>query len=355
VLVLGVLLGFSMGWISFRSPWSDGAAPPVLYDERLVTSLFEKASRSVVEITVVQEVQGRFFGTDSRENTGSGFIVDDAGHIVTNHHVVDGAGEITVRLFDGRILPATKLGTSPADDLALLQVEPGEVADIDPLPLANSSQVRPGQMAIAIGSPFRSQNSVTVGVVSGIGRTRGSVLMRPIPDLIQTDAALNPGNSGGPLLNAAGEVVGINSSVQLVSMVQIGMGFAIPSNTLIGILPDLITPGEIKRPWIGITSSQLTRSITDSLGPPEEGGIYISTVCDGSPAQEVGLRGNSRRVPSGQGDFITAVDGVRVGSLSSLVSYLNTLRPGDDVTLTILRDGETKEIDITLAEWQTCR
>ena len=355
VLALGMLLGFSMGWITFGSPLSNESESAVLYDQRLVTSLFETASRAVVEITVVREASSRNQGANSAVEVGSGFIVDNAGHIVTNHHVVDGSESITVQLFDGRILPATRLGTSPADDLAVLQVDVAEVEDIDPLPLADSDKVSPGQMAIAIGSPFRNQNSVTVGVVSGIGRSRGSVLLRPIPDLIQTDAALNPGNSGGPLLDAAGAVMGINSSVQLVSNVQIGVGFAIPSNTLKGILPDLITPEEVKRPWIGITSPQLTRSAAASLGLPEEGGVYVRDVCDKSPAQEAGLRGDPRRQPSGEGDFITAVDGVRVASLSSMVSYLNTLRPGDSVTLTFLHDHETQEVNITLGEWRTCR
>jgi len=261
------------------------------------------------------------------------------------------ADRIDIHLYDGRTLRATTVGTSPADDLALLKVDPDEVASINPLPLADSDTVIPSQMAIAIGSPFRNFNSVSVGVVSSKGRSRSSVLRRPIPDLIQTDAALNPGNSGGPLLNANGEVIGVNSSVEVVSSVQIGVGFAVPSNTLKSILPDLLIPGEIRRPWIGISGTPLTKSLADSLDLPTQSGIYIRQVWEGSPADRGDLRSDSLRVPTGQGDVITAVDGIQVDSVTDMVSYLNTLRPGDQVTLTVVRDKKSLEIDLTLDPW----
>ena len=345
VLALGMLAGLTIGWISF------GSEPTTLFDETLVSSLFEDASRAVVEISV--ERPGVRSGNAAA--SGSGFFVDDAGHIVTNHHVLDGGGDVSVLLFDGRILPATKLGTSPADDLALLRIDPSEVSEIEPLPLADSDKVRPGQMAIAIGSPFRQANSVSVGVVSGTGRDQQSVLRRPIPNLIQTDAALNPGNSGGPLLDSNGEVIGINSSVVISSSVQIGVGFAIPSNTLDGILTALMTPAELKRPWLGIESRDFNPEAFGTRGLPVDKGIYILRVCSGSPADRIGLRADPRPVLTGQADLITAVDGNAVGSVSEMVSYLNTLQPGDQVALTILRDEKTQDIDVTLDEWQACR
>ena len=351
LLALGVLVGFTLGWLSFQSPWSSVSGPPVLYDERLVTSLVDEASPAVVEISVVRISPGPLSRAAFREDSGSGFLVDKLGHIVTNHHVVDGAREITVRLFDGRALPARRLGTSPADDLALLRVDPLEVSDIDPLTLADSDEVRPGQMAVAIGSPFGHRNSVTVGVVSGVGRSEPSVLRRPIPELVQTDAALNPGNSGGPLLDSEGQVIGVNSSVEIASSVQIGVGFAVPSNTLRGILEDLKTPGEIKRPWIGIAGMPLTRNMSVSLGLPAENGIYVTRVWEGSPASKARLRGDPRRVPTGRGDIILSVDDNPVSSVSDMVRYLNTRRPGDHVTLTVLRDNRRIKIDLTLAEW----
>ena len=351
LLALGVLVGFTLGWISFQSPWSTVSGPPVLYDESLVTLLVDEASPAVVEIAVVRTRTGPLSRATFREDSGSGFLVDKLGHIATNHHVVDGAQEITVRLFDGRALPASKLGSSPADDLALLRVDPLEVSDIRPLTLADSDKVRPGQMAVAIGSPFGHRNSVTVGVVSGVGRSEPSILRRPIPELVQTDAALNPGNSGGPLLDSEGQVIGVNSSVEIASSMQIGVGFAVPSNTLSGILDDLKIPGEVKRPWIGIAGMPMTRNMSVSLGLPAEKGIYVTRVWEGSPASKARLRGDSRRVPTGRGDIILSVDDNPVASVSDMVGYLNTRRPGDQVTLTILRDNRQVKIDLTLAEW----
>ena len=198
VAAIALLLGFALGIFSASSTGNRVGGSP-LYDEDLVTSLFEDSSPAVVELNVTQGA-----GILERTGSGSGFLVDENGHIVTNSHVVRGADAITVRLSDGRSIDATRLGSSPADDLALLQVDPSEVSGIKPLKLADSSKLRTGEMAVAIGSPFRNFNSVTVGVVSGTGRGPSSILRRPIPDMIQTDAPLNPGNSGGPLLNSRG-------------------------------------------------------------------------------------------------------------------------------------------------------
>ena len=280
-----------------------------------------------------------------------GSTLDREGHIVTNHHVLEGADEISVKLSNGKTIQATRLGTSPADDLAVIQVDSSEVADIEPLALADSTEVKPGQLAIAIGSPFRNFNSVTVGVVSGTGRGPTSVLRRPIPDMIQTDAPLNPGNSGGPLLNSKGEVIGINSAVRTGSFQGIDefrIGFAVPSNTVKNLMPDLISaPQVVKRPWLGISGAPLTGDLISSLGIDE--GIFITRVFRGSPAEHAGL------VPflsvRGGGDVITAIDGTPVGSVEDMVSYFNSLRPGDDVTLSVYRDSRDVEIRITLAEW----
>ena len=348
VLAIGLLIGFAMGWISFESPWSAGADKSSLYDEALVTSLVDGASSSVVEINVATS-----FGIGQ---SGSGFLVDSDGHIVTNHHVVESGGDISIRLQDGRTLQATRLGTSPADDLALLQVDAKEVSELGWLPLADSDKIKPGQMAVAIGSPFQNLNSVTVGVVSGvgrestreIGRSRDDPIRRPLPDLVQTDAALNPGNSGGPLLNSDGEVIGVNSSVAIVSSVQIGVGFAVSSNTLRGILPDLMTTGVLKRAYIGIKGLP-AKDISGVLGLNTERGVYINEVVEGSPAEAAELRGD----PSGRGlgDIIVAVDGDQIDSMADVVSHLNTLRPGDPVTLTLLRAGRPLEVKVVLGEW----
>ena len=348
IISITLLLGFTLGLLSVGSIGNSPFRSTSLYDEELVTSLFEEVSPAIVEISVISNT-GDLLG--QRVGTGSGFLIDREGHIITNDHVVDGADEISVKLSNGKTLKATRLGNSPADDLAIIQVNPDDVADIEPLALADSADVKPGQLAIAIGSPFRNFNSVTVGVISGIGRGLTSVLRRPIPDMIQTDAPLNPGNSGGPLLNSKGEVIGINSAVRTGSVRGIDdfrIGFAVPSNTIRNLLPDLISAQHVlKRPWLGISGAPLTGDMISSLGIEE--GIFITRVFRGSPAEQAGL------VPflslRGGGDVITAVDGASVGSVEDMVSYFNTLRPGDDVTLSVFRNTRDVEIEITLAEW----
>lgn len=348
VISLALLLGFTLGLLSVGSLSGSPFKSTSLYDEELVTSLFEDVSPAIVEISVTSGAGGLL---GQRVGTGSGFLIDREGHIITNYHVIEGADEISIKLSNGKTLPATRLGTSPADDLAVIQVDASEVADIEPLAFADSTEVKPGQLAIAIGSPFRNFNSVTVGVVSGTGRGPTSVLRRPIPDMIQTDAPLNPGNSGGPLLNSKGEVIGINSAVRTGSFQGIDefrIGFAVPSNTVKNLMPDLISAAHVvKRPWLGISGAPLTRDLISSLGIEE--GIFITRVFRGSPAEHAGL------VPflsvRGGGDVITAIDGTPVGSVEDMVSYFNTLRPGDDVTLSVFRNTGDVEIKITLAEW----
>ena len=346
-LALCVSLGFALGLITSGSLGRSEGNSSALFDEDLVTSLFEKVSPAVVEV----EVSGRA-GRRGSSGIGSGFLVDEEGHIVTNHHVVDGATQITVKLQDGRTLEATRLGYSPADDLALLSVDPDEVADIDPLPLADSDKVETGQLAMAVGSPFRNFNSVTVGVVSGTGRGPISVLRRPIPDMIQTDAPLNPGNSGGPLLNSRGRVIGVNSSVRAGASTGADVyriGFAVPSNTLNDLVPELLIPQLVRRPWLGISSRSVTRELIDSLGVPA--GIYIVGVFPGSPAERAGLVPFRTLRGTGEGDVITAVDGQPMDSVEDMVSYFNTLKPGDDVTLSVVRNSQTVPVEVTLAEW----
>ena len=349
-LALGLLVGYAIGWISFDASGSGDNNRP-LYDEALVKSVFDMASPAVVEIDVLTP---QSTSIDDRA-VGSGFLIDDSGHIVTNYHVVADALTITVRLHDGEELSATKLGTSPADDLALLRVDPEAVSGIQPLRLADPTEVTPGQMAIAIGSPFEELNSISVGVVSGVGRTRRSVLNRPIPDLVQTDAALNPGNSGGPLLNATGEVIGVNSSVQILSSMQVGVGFAISTKTLNSILPDLRNSEEIKRAWLGIGGEALDKNKAEYLDVMPDKGIYVTRVCRGSPADAARLIAAIQFSEAGGGDIITAVDGRSVESMGDLTSYLNDFRPGDRVTLTVVRRNREYRVDVGLDEWSACQ
>ena len=349
VLALGLLAGFTIGLVAFKSSGPGEPGSP-LYDEKLVSELFNRAGPAVVEIQVSREPAGDSFRSLFPDDTGSGFFVDRKGLIVTNHHVVDGGVEIKVTLADGRTLPATRLGSSPADDLALLRVDPAETGGIEPLRLADSDKIRPGQMAIAIGSPFRMKNFMSVGVVSGVGQSP-PILPRPIPNMIWTDAALNPGNSGGPLLNRDGEVIGVTSAVQISQSAQIGIGFAVPSNIVSNLLPALASGGEVRRAWLGISGTSLSKNLSESLGIGVDKGVYVRQVLPGTPAERARLQGDPLQVPSGQGDVIVAVDGGPVASVADIVHYFNSLRPGSDVVLTIYRGSGTQEVKVTLTAW----
>ena len=273
-LVVGILIGALLSDQVLRRSGSDGAA---LFDEGAVTRIYEEASQAVVEIDVSRTVGSI---TIPGLSSGSGFFFDDQGHLMTNQHIVEAGSEFIVRLADGREVSAQKLGASPADDLAVLKVDPEEVADIEPLEFADSSKVRPGQLAIAIGSPFREFNSVGVGVVSGIERGHSSVLRRPIPDMIQTDVPLNPGSSGGPLLNSKGKVIGINSAIRTNlrsgPLEEYRIAFAVPSNTAVSLLPQLMTTTDVRRPWIGISGMPVSRELMQEQGLPS--GILVTQV-----------------------------------------------------------------------------
>ena len=360
VLALGMLLGYALGWVSFGLPWGSPDQRATLYDEQQVVSVFDRASPAVVEITVARSTGN----LPLFQTSGSGFLVDDDGHIVTNHHVVAGSDRITVEFHDGRELDATPLGSSPADDLAVLRVDPDQVRDIDPLDLADSDELRPGQLAIAIGSPFRKQNSISVGVVSGVGRSEtrpragspepSSILQRPVADLVQTTAALNPGSSGGPLLDRNGAVIGVNSAVRIESGVQVGIGFAVPSNTVAELLPEMKAGDQVRRPWLGIRGSELNNTSAAEMGLSVESGVYITEVMPDSPAAEAKLRGDSRPSftrPAGDGDVILALDEEAVSSVTDIVSLLNTRRPGDRIALTVLRDNVPIRVTVILDDW----
>ena len=348
-LALGVAIGFAVGFL-YTSVLNPRTGGPSLFDEERVSRVFDEAGPAVVEIDVARRFLGR---TIPGVYSGSGFLVDDQGHILTNNHILSEGDEFIVRLSDGREVEAEKMGVSEADDLAVLKVDASEIKGIAPLELADSSQVRPGQMAIAIGSPFREFNSIAVGVVSGIGRGQQSVLNRPIPDMIQTDVPLNPGNSGGPLLNSEGKVIGINSSIRVnitnERVEDFRIGFAIPSNTAIGILPHLKTVVELKRPWIGIQGMAVTRELAERMDFPR--GIAITGVFADSPARRAGLTVFRGLTDETLGDIITEIDNVPVQSVEDMVSYLNSKVPGDEVTLTIFKLGAEREVKITLDPW----
>ncbi len=331
----------------------------------LLTNVYERLAPSVVNI----EIQAAHAGTDIIIDfgRGSGFVWDTQGHIVTNAHVISGASSIEVTFNDGYIVNAEVVGEDPFSDLAVLQVQVDEER-LHPVTLGDSDAVRVGERAIAIGNPFGLSSSMTVGIVSGLGRQLPSAQLLNAdlppgfsnPSIIQVDTDINPGNSGGPLLNSQGEVIGINTAIRTETGVFQGVGFAIPARTIQRIIPDLIESGSVDYAWIGISTLREddgfgVTALAEPLNLPVDAGVLIDRVTIDSPADKAGLRaGQHEAQVRGQticagGDIIIAVDDQFIRNLDELVAYLvvNT-RPGDIVNLLIVRDGETFEVPVQL-------
>ncbi|HEY4666101.1 MAG TPA: trypsin-like peptidase domain-containing protein [Anaerolineales bacterium] len=342
-------------------PVVQAPAEPLLAPQGLV-ELYERVNPGVVTIYV--------FGPPHPANIplgqGSGFVIDVEGHIVTNQHVVEGAEDIEIDFASGFKAWATLLGTDPDSDLAVLQVEVPN-GELVPLRLGDSDTVRVGEQVVAIGNPFGLSGTMTVGVVSAIGRVLQSEREAPgggsfsAGDLIQTDAAINPGNSGGPLLNLSGEVIGVNRAITTEtfsasgSAVNSGVGFAVPINIVRRVVPAIIQTGSYDYPYLGITSlgegNLNLRQLEILQLPPETVGVYVTCVVQGGPAERAGLIGAGACGATEQpgGDVITAIDGQPVFSFSDLISYLVTeVAVGDQIVLTVLRDGVPVDLSLIL-------
>jgi len=317
-------------------------------EEQLVISVYAQASPGVVCITAPDQ-----FG----ECIGSGFILDLEGHVVTNNHVAVADPELLVTLADEHTVPAQVVGADPGSDLAVLQIDvPAEALTV--LPLGESSSLRVGQRAIAIGNPFGLERTVTTGVISSLGRTlRRDDSDFQIAELIQTDAAINPGNSGGPLLNSQGQVIGVNTAIRSLTGVNSGVGFAIPVDIVKRVVEELVSLGRYRHPWLGVTGTSISPEMVDIMQLPVDTGVLIFFVEPDSPASQAGLMGGDTEVIiSGRpmregGDVLVAIDGSPVRDFDDLVNYLASYTSvGDMVTLTVLRDGVELEIDLTLEE-----
>jgi S1-C subfamily serine protease len=291
--------------------------------------------------------------------TGSGFLIDDEGHILTNAHVVDGSSNVTVQMGgdDGETLDAKVLGEDTSTDVAVIQVDPSQVK-AEPLQLGDSDGLDVGDGVVAIGNPFGLDNSVTSGIVSALQRQISAPDGFTISNVIQTDAAINPGNSGGPLIDADGTVIGINSQIATggSSEGNVGVGFAVPINTAKTVAQQLIDNGSAEHAYIGIKGGDLTPEIADTLNLDVDEGAIVQGVTKDSPADDAGLQAGSEQVTiDGQpikadGDVITAVDGEKITGMDDLVAIVNGKQPGDSIELTVYRDGDTQQITIDLAE-----
>jgi S1-C subfamily serine protease len=326
--------------------------------------VFQKVENSVVQITSTKSNPNEVIILNGVPQTGrstalgSGFVYDNQGHIVTNYHVIDGASRADVTFTDGNTYSANIVGKDPNSDLSILQITSNfsEEKGVVPLPLANSSAVRPGEQVIAIGNPFGLSGTITTGIISQKGR----LLPNPdtgfsISDAIQTDAAINPGNSGGPLLNTKGEAIGMNTAIFSSTGVYSGVGFAIPSNTIAKEISLLIKNGSYAHPWLGISGGKVTPDLANAVGlPANYKGVLVASVQPGSPAEKAGLKGFSQGDDNGggstqTGDIITAADGHPIRQIDDIINYIESQKNvGDNIKLTVNRDGQTMDLTATL-------
>jgi S1-C subfamily serine protease len=325
-----------------------------------LTDIFKRVENSVVQITSRVNVTGNsqiiINGPlqDQSTKLGSGFVYDDQGHIVTNDHVVNGAKTVDVTFVDGNTYTAKVIGTDPSSDLAVLQITDNfSIEKVVPVVIANSNLLQVGQQVIAIGNPFGLSDTMTTGIVSQIGRLLPNPDTRfPIPNGIQTDAAINPGNSGGPLLNMQGQVVGMNTAISSSTGEFSGIGFAIPSNAIMHIVPKLMQTGSYTHPWLGISGGGITPEFAESAGLPiNYKGVLVGSVQAGSPAEKAGLHAMSQDVNSNPhiGDIIVAVDGHKVKRIDDIINYMETQKSvGQAVKLTVYRNGQIMDLTAIL-------
>ncbi|HIC88582.1 MAG TPA: trypsin-like serine protease, partial [Anaerolineae bacterium] len=345
-----------------QPPVTINIEPGADVEEQILTAVYKKVSPSVVSIFVSTRATGEapespedfFF----REGLASGFVWDTEGHIVTNNHVVQDAREILVTFHDGRSTTAEVVGTDADTDLAVIQIADPEAFDLRPVELGDIDDLEVGQRAIAIGNPFNFANSLTVGVISALGR-RLEVPDSPfvIPEVIQTDAAINPGNSGGPLLDSHGRVIGVNTAIRSVVRANAGLGFAVPVHFVKRVVPALIAQGHYEHPWIGISGRTITLRAAKQLELPVEQGVLVERVEPDSPADRAGLRGGKAQVIIEDvpirigGDIIVGIEDRSVVIFDDLLIWLGRYgEPGQTVTLTIIRDGEQMTVPLTLGK-----
>jgi S1-C subfamily serine protease len=367
LLAIGLIVGFGAYWAGSRygqqSPASVSAvrAIPTVAEggldptEKENVRIYRAAAPAVANIVTRTVEYDFFFNAVPTEGAGSGFVIDVDGHILTNYHVVQGAETIEVTLGDQSRYKAKFIGADSRNDIALIQIDP-RGRKLSPLPLGDSRALLVGQRVLAIGNPFGFQSTLTTGVVSSLGRTVQTSDTTYIDEAIQTDAAINRGNSGGPLLNSHGEVIGINSAIFSPSGTAAGIGFAIPVNTARRVANDLITKGRVRHATLGAEGRALWPDLAEALKLPVKQGVLIERVAPGGPAAQAGIRGGTRSVLAGLqelrigGDILVAVDGKAVTTQVDLNLLLNRAQPGDTVTLTIIRAGKQFDVQVKLGE-----
>lgn len=329
------------------------AAPAYDVEEQQNIAVYKKALPSVVNITSTAVQFDFFYGPVPQQGQGSGFLLDKQGHILTNNHVIDNAQRVEVTLSDKHKYKATVVGVDKGHDLALLLIN---APNLQPATLAESESLTVGQRVYAIGNPFGLSGTMTRGIISAIRSIRGPN-NNPIEDAIQTDAAVNPGNSGGPLLNSRGEVIGITTLIANNGADQSsGIGFAIPINTAKAVLEDFAKYGRVRRPALDISSLAIGPDVAEQIGLPADYGVLIQRVLPGGAAEKAGLHGGTQRAYQGNtpvmlgGDLIVAMDGQEIADPQDLAAAMNSHRAGDTVTLTIFRGRKRMDVKVTLSD-----
>jgi S1-C subfamily serine protease len=366
-------IAVAAGWVGAKSsspaPLPQPLATPVSSkegeDTNVVNQIYRHDGQGVAFIEAVEapeEAESPFnpFGEGESSGggiaTGSGFVIDGEGHILTNNHVVEGSTKITVKLGSSDAThTAEVVGTDPASDIALLKVE-APADQLHPLALGDSSKVRVGDPVVAIGNPFGLDRTVTSGIVSALQRQIQAPNGFSIDHVIQTDAAINPGNSGGPLIDSAGEVIGINSQIETGGggNGNVGIGFAIPIDTAREVADEIEKNGKVEHAYLGIQGGTITPALAKAVNLPVSKGVLVAEVVKGGPADKAGLQGGTTEATiEGAtfqlgGDIITEIDGKPIASMEDLIDEVNAAKPGDKLELTVLRHGETKKIDVTL-------
>ena len=324
-------------------------------EESINVRVYRQVSPAVANILTKATEYDFFMDPVPVEGAGSGFVIDEKGYILTNFHVVQEAQSIEVVLGDQTRYPGKFIGADQRNDVALVKIDP-KGKHLVALPLGDSTALQVGQKVLAIGNPFGFQSTLTTGVVSALGRTVQTSQSTFIDEAIQTDAAINRGNSGGPLINSRGEVIGINSAIFTPSGTTAGIGFAIPINSAKRIAHDLMTEGRVHRAFLGVQTIPVAGSLAEALDLPAQEGLLVETASKSGPAAAAGVRGGDRVVRAGMqriaigGDLIVAVDGRKVASPFDLDIILNRKRPGDTITLSIFRGGRKMDLPVKLGE-----
>jgi 2-alkenal reductase len=350
VFLAGVVVGVEAQNAEEQVQPLPAAAPYQPNSVELSTAdVYQKVIQSMVNVSVVERGGGA--------GTGSGFVVDAEGHIVTNNHVIENASYIEVMFVDGTILPADLVGRDPGSDLAVIKVDAGDM-ELQPVTLADSENVFVGQQVLAVGNPFGQEFTLTSGIVSALDRSLESATRFSIPEIIQTDAAINPGNSGGPLLDMSGNVIGVNTAILSETRSASGVSFAIPSNTVRRVIPYLIANGQYAHSWLGISGGTIRPEQREAMNLDSTvRGVMVADIDSRGPAARAGLRGSTDavRTPFGNlavgGDIITAINDAPITGMSDLIAYLaDSTAPGDKIVLTVLRNGQQEQITVELME-----